>query len=654
MSDPTFTTRSAPDLGDAPAGGLDRRRALLGGAAGLATGLFWRPDSAALAAIAKAAAQDDRLVDGTLPPLPANWTTRLSAKLPAVRTVQSRAAGNADQVLLEYRMIGCPMFGATHANINWQKGHYYSFRAPRSGTVTGFMWQTQGARQHADPSDQHSGGTFGCYRIKFYSCAGWGLPKGAELAQARVDDGELGFYPGRQKNGYDAYVSGSPQAGAWNSPELRGGLHVHAWLNRVQTYDNASVHTGTGYVFVDVTSNGAPWTVTAGEWLMVEFVNLDPKPTVNFSLDNNAFAGSAAHPGRSVANSPLDPMFAVREYLPASGQPNADGKSGGARDMIPFFMLRYSDEQWYGQPWYYRGRYTGGSTGGGLFDESATVPAATGPTTPPVVEDKGPCLIVYGARRLRQVLTPPADFATTTVDAIYAHAFRWRSLAGYDQAGRLGVRIMRVTGVSGNNLTNGLTQLWPPAKSTDADTFKVAGVGPFKAFPIESFVAFGQDVVPGRTLTITPSNLTSRTSPTLAQFEAEVACINYGSLAISPPVSISAAYRYVIEFAAESGSAYALQLQKNPTRYINLVRKLSTGAIDTSQGRAFQSNGKQRAAIVMPQVWPCNPLQVANYDTEVANNKTRYYNAAGKYYGTGSTWTEFHAHMLPVCLKPTA
>jgi hypothetical protein len=56
-------------------------------------------------------------------------------------------------VLPEYRLIGCPIYACTQANIRWPAGHYFSFQAPKSGTVSRFLWQTQGARQHSDPTD---------------------------------------------------------------------------------------------------------------------------------------------------------------------------------------------------------------------------------------------------------------------------------------------------------------------------------------------------------------------------------------------------------------------------------------------------------------------------------------------------------------------
>ncbi|WP_159719136.1 hypothetical protein, partial [Geminicoccus flavidas] len=178
---------------------------------------------------------------------------------------------------------------------------------------------------------------------------------------------------------------------------------------------------------------------------------------------------------------------------------------------------------------------------------------------------------------LRQVLTPPADFAGEVVDEIYVHAWRWTSLIGFNLNRRLGVRIMRVTGVSGRNLTLGLRQVWPPPTASGGDVFRVAGAGPFQAFPENSFAAFGRDVVAGKTLTITPSNLSSRTSPTLAEFERAVPIMPYGRLTIDPPIEMAAHYRYIVEIMAEDGACYAMQLQKNPHRYFNLYRKRSDG-----------------------------------------------------------------------------
>jgi hypothetical protein len=562
-------------------------------------------------------------------------------------------------VLPEYRLIGCPIYACTQANIRWPAGHYFSFQAPKGGTVSRFLWQTQGARQHSDPTDGHSGGNFGRYLIKFYRCSDWTQPKGAQLAQGVLTEGADGYYPGRQVGGYDSLnPQGSPVSGPIDSPELVGGLHVQAWMNRVQPLNGTSYYCGTAFVYIDVlAANGGSWNVTEGEWILAEFVNTAADPVTNFSFDNNAFSAAAAHPGLTGSNAPLDRLLAVREYLPGTQQPSTNQTAGGAKGMIPFYMLGYADSTWYGQPWYYRGRYTGGNPSGGLFDENPTNPNGTAPTSPPADADRGPALLLFGSRRLRQVLTPPSDFRGETVDVISVHAWRWTSLSGYTQNRRLGVRILRVSSTSGRTVSP-FTQVWPPSTAFGSDIFRVgtgSNGGPFKAFPLDTFASFGQNVVAGTTLSITPSNLTSKTSPTLTQFEQAVPNMRYGRLAISPRLTLSASYRYVIELVAESGSAYAMQLQKNPHRYLNLLRTKSDGTLDTSQGRALMpgqtATGLRRPRITIPQVWPCHPDAVPTFSQDNANNSGRYYNAAGKLYG-GTSWTEFNDHMLPVCLDP--
>jgi hypothetical protein len=551
-------------------------------------------------------------------------------------------------ILREHRVIGCPLYASTQANIHWQLGHYFSFQAPKSGTVTRFMWQTQGARKHAEPADQHSGGNFGCYRVTFYRCNDWAQPKGRQLAAGKVASGARGYYPGRQVNGFDSWKPSSPDAGVWNSAELQGGLHVHAWMNRTKLLNGVEVYAGTAFVYIDVQANGASWNLTAGEWILAEFVNLAAEPTINFSFDNNAFSAAAAHPGQSASKSPMDRLLAVRQYLSSTEQPSTNSSAGGARGMVPFYMLGYADGSWHGQPWYYRGHYPGGKSGGGLFDEHPTNPYGA----PPARSSRGPALLLFGDRRLRQVLTPPSNFPGETINEIYLHAWRWKSLSGYGSNKRLGVRILRVASTAGRNLATGLKQVWPPPSSTGTDVFRVGKVGPFKAFPTNSFAAFGHNVVPGKTLSITPSNLTSRTSPTLMEFEAVVPCIRHGRLAINPSLKISSSYRYVIEIMAENGSAYAMQLQRNPARYINLSKKNTDGRIDTIQGRAFRPDGMQRPRIAMPQVWPCHPTKVRTVSEDNTNNAGRYYNACGKLYASAAAWTEFNDHVLPVCLMP--
>jgi len=558
-------------------------------------------------------------------------------------------------VLPEYRLIGCPIYASTQANIRWPAGHYFSFQAAKSGTVRRFLWQTQGARKHAEPDDAHCGGNFGRYLVRFYRCTDWTQPKGAQLAAGVLAPGADGYYPGRHVNGFDGWnPQGSPVSGPIDSPELVGGLHVQAWMNRVQPLNGVSYYSGTAFVYIDVAAvNGGPWGVTEGEWILAEFVNTAPDPTVNFSFDNNAFSAAAAHPGQEASRSPLDRLLAVREYLPATQQPSTNQTAGGARGMTPFYMLGYEDGTWYGQPWYYRGRYTGGNPSGDLFDENPTNPSGT----PPADTSRGPALLFYGTKRLRQVLTPPSDFGGETVDVISVHAWRWTSLSGYTQNRRLGVRILRIATTSGRTVSP-YTQVWPPTNASGSDVFRVGtgtDSGPFMAFPADTFVAFGQNVVSGTTLSITPSNLTSRTSPTLTQFEQAVPNIRYGRLTISPSLRLESRYRYVIELAAESGSAYAMQLQKNPQRYLNLLRTKSDNTLDTSQGRALMpgqtATGTRRPEITIPQVWPCHPHAVPTFSQDNANNSGRYYNASGKLY-SGTSWTEFNDHMLPVCLDP--
>ena len=53
-------------------------------------------------------------------------------------------------------------------------------------------------------------------------------------------------------------------------------------------------------------------------------------------------------------------------------------------------------------------------------------------------------------------------------------------------------------------------------------------------------------------------------------------------------IEISPDYRYVIEVAAEGGSAYAMQLQKNPQRYVNLQRMRLDGSL-TKSGPGLQA-----------------------------------------------------------------
>ena len=113
----------------------------------------------------------------------------------------------------------------------------------------------------------------------------------------------------------------------------------------------------------------------------------------------------------------------MRQYITSTDQPSTSNSAGGARGMTPFYLVRYTDGTWYGQPWYYRGRYPGGNSRAGLFDESATDPTAAPLTT----TRRGPALLVFGNRRLRQVLTPRASFVAVRVNALYLHGWRWTS-----------------------------------------------------------------------------------------------------------------------------------------------------------------------------------------------------------------------------------
>ena len=122
---------------------------------------------------------DDPQFEGDMPPFPADWPKEVPS--PPPQPQNSLAAD--PNILREYRVIGCPVYACTQSNVNWRPGHYYSFAAPRTGTVSAFMWQTQGARQHADTDDEHAGGTFGEYTLKFYRTS-WTGNKGSLLAQA--------------------------------------------------------------------------------------------------------------------------------------------------------------------------------------------------------------------------------------------------------------------------------------------------------------------------------------------------------------------------------------------------------------------------------------------------------------------------------------
>ena len=263
----------------------------------------------------------DAPVEGDLPPFPDNWVD----KVPRTSVNPSASPTPVGTVLKEYRLVGCPMFGCTQRNVNggWEKGWYYSFRAPRTGTITKFMWQTQGAREHADPGDEHSHGNFGRYTVKFYAYSGFGSNKGSQLAQGRFESGESRYYPGWQKNStgtssppYTPAAYPSPDlshyGGRPETAELRGGLHVHAYLNRTLLYDDGVQtyypYAGTAYVYIDVDRfGGGSWSVDAGDWIIAEFVNDEPRSgtgtdnfaTNNFSADNNASSISAPRPGNT-------------------------------------------------------------------------------------------------------------------------------------------------------------------------------------------------------------------------------------------------------------------------------------------------------------------------------------------------------------------
>ena len=591
----------------------------------------------------KAAIVDDAAYAGDLPPLPENWPTETPPAPPALQ----RSLLSDPNILPEYRVVGCPMFACTQGNVSYTKGWYYAFAAPRSGTITGFMWQTQGARKHAEPADLHSGGNFGNYTLKFYRGIDFGSNKAGLLATANLT--QSSFFPGWQDNGYNPNTN-TPYGGAEYATTLHGGLQVHSWLNRVVLNSQAGqfYYSGTAFVVAPIGNN---WQVQAGDVILAEFVNADDSSSANFSLDNDGILPTAPLPGSSGSNSPMDYHLGIRGINSAGTQPIV----GRTESMMPFFMLRYSDDKWFGQPWYYRGQYPGGDTGAGLFDVHATQPNTALPSGTPI----GPALLLYGTGRLRQVLTPPADFSGGTFNQIFVHAWRWTSLVGYTDIKRLGVRILSVNSTSGPDLTTGLTQVWPPNSATGSDVFYVAGLGPFKGFNATSIKAFGENVVSSaQPLRITPSNLTKDTKPSRTDFMKAVTKIPYGVLTISPAVTLSASKRYIIEFAAEGNSAYALQMLKNPARYINKVRKKKTGTpptiiTDTSQGRAFTSSSSQNAAIDMPQVWGCHPQEGPDDATEASLNVGRYFNCAGKAQNSTTAFTYFYAQALPVCLKST-
>lgn len=604
--------------------------------------------------------KDDTFIqfEGNDPPLPETYSKEIPSDDPPPRS--ARIASGVGDILPEYRLIGCPIFACTQRNVDYRAGWYYSFQVPRTGTIKSFMWQTQGARQHADTDDTHTGGTFGSYVLKFYRCTGWSDDKGTLLATANLIDSK--FNPGWQypdnstsDQGFDPTDPTSPIDGSEYIATLRGRLQVHSWINRVQLLNGSgSTYYYSGGNFAIASISGT-WNVQAGDWVLVEFVNTDANRNINFSLDNDAYSPSAPLPGSSGSNSPLDIRLGTREFIPDSSQAiTGQPDPGRTEGIVPFYLLEYSDSKWFGQPWYYRGSLPSGSQDGGLFDENATNPSGTISTN-----KKGPALLVYGAARLRQVLTPPADFAGGTYNQLFAHAWRWTSLQGYTQSGRLGVRILSVNSVSGQDITTGITQVWPSAGAGGSGVFNVNGIGPFQAFSTSAFAAFGVNVVSGKTLDITPSNLTGSATtptgrPTSTEFMNQVPKMPYGVLNISPSITLTASKRYIIEFMAEPGCAYAMQIVKNPARTINFTRKKSDGSWDKSQGRAWTSATSQKSLISIPQIWPCHHLQdqsISNSDD--INNVARYFNCAAKMYDGDTDYVYYYSQALPVCLKPS-
>ena len=425
-------------------------------------------------------------------------------------------------------------------------------KVPRT-SVNPNAWQTQGAREHAIPGDEHSHGNFGRYTVKFYAYSGFGSNKGSQLAQGRFESGESRYYPGWQKNSTGtssppytpaAYPppDSSHYGGRPETAELRGGLHVHAYLNRTLGYppppDNATSYpyAGTAYVYIDVDRfGGGSWSVDAGDWIIAEFVNDEPFSgndqddqkfaTNNFSADNNASSISAPRPGNTTHQSPLDGKLAVLKYIEGTGQPDTSLSAG--RDIVPFFLCGYADAKWYGQPWYYRGRYRDGDAAGsattGLYD----VDSQSG--TLLNLASRGPALLVFDKHRLRQVLTPPGDFPGTAFAQICVHAWRWTSLNGHGASTRLGVRILRVSSTSGTNVTSSLLKVWPKSGASGSNIFYDSNnVGPFVAFPTGSFNDFGMipdPYQPAKILSITPSNLRftpNDNNPSSEDFEKKV------------------------------------------------------------------------------------------------------------------------------------
>ena len=659
-----------PPIEEADAAPLTRRDALIIGSGAAATAFLPTASMTPFAPGLQAAEPYEPAYDGDLPPFPDDWVD----KLKKITTSPTAARTPFGTVLKEYRLIGCPMFGCTQRNVNggWEGGWYYSFRAPRTGTVTRFMWQTQGARQHGDPADNHTNGDFGRYTVKFYAYSGFGSPKGSQLAQGRLTPGQSDFYPGWQLTSLNATAAPytpaaypSPDAshygGLPETAELRGGLHVHAWLNRTLGYPEQNPtsypYAGTAFVYIDVDKyGGGTWSVNAGDWIIAEFVNEDSDPTANFSADNNASSASAPRPGNTTHGSPLDGKLAIIKQV--NGQPDTSLSAG--RDIVPFFLLGYSDDQWWGQPWYYRGRSRypspaspsgSGSASDGLYD----VDGDTG-TLLPSFTARGPALLAFGPSRLRQVLTPPADYPGTTFASICIHAWRWTSMPPYNQNKRLGVRILRINTTNGQDTTTGLTKIWPKAGASGSNIFNLGAVGPFAAFPLGSFNGVGKIINTGTQsyiLTKTPSNLVSNPTdgnPSLQDFEATIGILKYAKLDLDTtlsyngsPVSLGNNYRYIIEIAAEDGSAYGLQLNTNTLSLINKDKDLNQGLATPAVGAAKVSS------IDLPQIWPCGE----SYSASTGRN----YNAAGKFYSAGGgsgDWVDMFDQYLPVCLIPSS
>ena len=350
---------------------------------------------------------------------------------------------------------------------------------------------------------------------------------------------------------------------------------------------------------------------------------------------------------------PLDGKLAVLKYIEGTGQPDTSLSAG--RDIVPFFLCGYADDKWYGQPWYYRGRYRDGDAAGlattGLYD----VDSQSG--TLLNLADRGPALLVFDKHRLRQVLTPPGDFPGTAFAQICVHAWRWTSLNGHGASTRLGVRILRVSSTSGTNVTSSLLKVWPKSGASGSNIFYDSNnVGPFVAFPTGSFNDFGMipdPYQPAKILSITPSNLRftpNDNNPSSEDFEKKVGILTYAKMNLDASLSFNGSvvsfgnnYRYIIEFAAEAGSAYALQVNTNTHSLINKLKNTNNGLATPNVGDPPNS------PIDIPQIWPCGQSAGVSVD--------RNYNSAGKFYANsagGGDWVDMFDQMLPVCLVPSS